>query len=170
MGKFYCSYCQTYLTHDSTSVRRSHIHGRVHIGRYTAYYDNVLRQHPEYEKRQRLHINELREGGLTQTHNSRPQPRLKDVYKSIPGPKSYYHDGPAGGDSSSKQTTFRLPPPPTNAGLPPPPPNVYHERTAASASPASSTFSAVHRQHAARRHQQQQQQQRQQQQQQQQRW
>ncbi|EFA83815.1 C2H2-type zinc finger-containing protein [Heterostelium album PN500] len=38
MPKYYCEYCDKYLTHDSPSVRKSHTIGKVHQQAVTLYY------------------------------------------------------------------------------------------------------------------------------------
>jgi len=38
MPKYYCDYCDTYLTHDSTSVRKSHNEGWKHKAAVKNYY------------------------------------------------------------------------------------------------------------------------------------
>ncbi|UZJ51592.1 hypothetical protein CBS101457_000912 [Exobasidium rhododendri] len=38
MGKHYCDYCDVYLTHDSTSVRKDHNTGRNHLQNVRDYY------------------------------------------------------------------------------------------------------------------------------------
>jgi U1 small nuclear ribonucleoprotein C len=38
MGRYYCDYCDTYLTHDSPSVRKVHIKGRKHREMVYVYY------------------------------------------------------------------------------------------------------------------------------------
>ncbi|XP_049848967.1 U1 small nuclear ribonucleoprotein C-like [Schistocerca gregaria] len=49
MPKYYCDYCDTFLTHDSTSVRKSHIKGNKHRAAVLAYYEqfNPDRQREE---------------------------------------------------------------------------------------------------------------------------
>lgn len=42
MGKYYCDYCDTYLTHDSPSVRKTHNSGRRHKDNVRLYYVNWL--------------------------------------------------------------------------------------------------------------------------------
>ncbi|XP_003384507.1 PREDICTED: U1 small nuclear ribonucleoprotein C-like [Amphimedon queenslandica] len=42
MGKYYCDYCDTYLTHDSPSVRKTHNSGRRHKENVRLYYVNWL--------------------------------------------------------------------------------------------------------------------------------
>lgn len=44
MPKYYCDYCKSYLTHDTMSVRKSHLQGRNHIKNYCAYYEEKARQ------------------------------------------------------------------------------------------------------------------------------
>ncbi|XP_062507499.1 U1 small nuclear ribonucleoprotein C-like [Corticium candelabrum] len=38
MPKYYCDYCDSYLTHDSPSVRKTHNHGRKHRDNVRLYY------------------------------------------------------------------------------------------------------------------------------------
>ena len=38
MPKYYCDYCDTYLTHDSPSVRKTHCSGKRHIENVKIYY------------------------------------------------------------------------------------------------------------------------------------
>ncbi|KAH7648121.1 hypothetical protein FG379_000045 [Cryptosporidium bovis] len=42
MGKFYCEYCDIYLTHSSTNGRKQHNSGRKHINNKIDYYKNVI--------------------------------------------------------------------------------------------------------------------------------
>ncbi|KAL5474006.1 hypothetical protein EMCRGX_G028576 [Ephydatia muelleri] len=42
MPKYYCDYCDTYLTHDSPSVRKTHNSGRKHKDNVRLYYMNWL--------------------------------------------------------------------------------------------------------------------------------
>lgn len=56
MPKYYCYYCKSYLTHDTLSVRQSHLMGRHHIRHYCDYYEQKARETglwdalaPEYE-------------------------------------------------------------------------------------------------------------------------
>jgi len=41
MPKFFCDYCDVYLTHDSMSVRKSHNAGRNHLRNVTEYYQQI---------------------------------------------------------------------------------------------------------------------------------
>ncbi|ETW31196.1 hypothetical protein PFFCH_01371 [Plasmodium falciparum FCH/4] len=44
MPKYYCEYCDIYLTHSSPVGRRQHIHGRKHISAKIEYFQNLLRE------------------------------------------------------------------------------------------------------------------------------
>ncbi|PVH14659.1 uncharacterized protein CXQ87_002806 [Candidozyma duobushaemuli] len=44
MPKYYCDYCKIYLTHDTMSVRKSHLQGKTHIKKYCAYYEEKAKQ------------------------------------------------------------------------------------------------------------------------------
>ncbi|ORX53536.1 zf-U1-domain-containing protein [Hesseltinella vesiculosa] len=41
MPKYYCEYCDVYLTHDSPSVRKGHNAGRNHIANVRQYYSEI---------------------------------------------------------------------------------------------------------------------------------
>jgi U1 zinc finger len=42
MPKFFCDYCDVYLTHDSMSVRKAHNSGRNHLRNVVEYYQRML--------------------------------------------------------------------------------------------------------------------------------
>ncbi|RWS23467.1 U1 small nuclear ribonucleoprotein C-like protein [Leptotrombidium deliense] len=42
MPKYYCDYCDTYLTHDSPSVRKTHCNGRKHKENVKFYYQKWM--------------------------------------------------------------------------------------------------------------------------------
>ncbi|KER32328.1 hypothetical protein T265_01556 [Opisthorchis viverrini] len=44
MPKYYCDYCDTYLTHDSPSVRKTHCGGRNHKDNVRDYYQKWLEE------------------------------------------------------------------------------------------------------------------------------
>ncbi|XP_048964185.1 U1 small nuclear ribonucleoprotein C-like [Canis lupus dingo] len=44
MPKFYCDYCDTYLTHDSPSVRQTHCSGRKHRENVKDYYQKWMEE------------------------------------------------------------------------------------------------------------------------------
>ena len=41
MPKFFCDYCDVYLTHDSMSVRKAHNSGRNHLRNVVEYYRQI---------------------------------------------------------------------------------------------------------------------------------
>mmetsp|Transcript_29054 Transcript_29054/g.43924 ORF Transcript_29054/g.43924 Transcript_29054/m.43924 type:complete len:120 (-) Transcript_29054:174-533(-) len=44
MPKFYCEYCDLYLTHSGLSGRRQHLTGRRHINNKIEYYQMLIRE------------------------------------------------------------------------------------------------------------------------------
>ncbi|XP_046373441.1 U1 small nuclear ribonucleoprotein C-like [Haliotis cracherodii] len=44
MPKYYCDYCDTYLTHDSPSVRKTHCNGRKHKENVRLFYQKWLEE------------------------------------------------------------------------------------------------------------------------------
>lgn len=108
MGKYFCDYCQSYLTHDSLSVRKNHLHGKHHLRLYNEYYEKVANEHPEYDRKN--------------TDASVGNPLLSEMYKGIPGLTNKYADQHQR-DGGAKPA-FKLYVPSTSVGLPNPPPNV----------------------------------------------
>jgi U1 small nuclear ribonucleoprotein C len=45
MPKYYCDYCDIYLTHDTLTVRRSHNAGWKHQTQIKNYYTDLAREH-----------------------------------------------------------------------------------------------------------------------------
>lgn len=109
MGKYFCDYCQSYLTHDSLSVRKNHLHGKQHLKLYNEYYENIAAEYPEYSK--------------SNTDPSVENTLLSDMYRNIPGVMNKFADQHQR-DSGYKHTPFKLYTPSTSVGLPNPPPNV----------------------------------------------
>ena len=44
MPKYYCDYCDTYLTHDSPSVRKTHCQGKKHKENVRDYYQKWMEE------------------------------------------------------------------------------------------------------------------------------
>jgi U1 small nuclear ribonucleoprotein C len=44
MPKYYCDYCDTHLTHDSPSVRKTHCNGRRHKENVKLYYQSWMEE------------------------------------------------------------------------------------------------------------------------------
>ncbi|GMM44536.1 Yhc1 protein [Pichia kluyveri] len=101
MGKYYCHYCQTHLTHDSPSVRKSHLKGRTHCQLVEEYYRNVI-----IEKKDTI----INTNSTNSTNSTNPLNSL--LFKGIPG------------SSNNPTHTLILPYPPTDNSLPYPPPTV----------------------------------------------
>ncbi|KAH3659972.1 hypothetical protein OGAPHI_007177 [Ogataea philodendri] len=91
MPKYYCDYCKSYLTHDSLSVRKSHLQGRNHLSFYCEYYEEVARKN-----------------GLLEPNELPWEYSLKVHYGGMPG-------------THTAKSELQLPPPPTLNGFPNPP-------------------------------------------------
>ncbi|XP_037949833.1 U1 small nuclear ribonucleoprotein C-like [Teleopsis dalmanni] len=48
MPKYYCDYCDTYLTHDSPSVRKTHCTGRKHRDNVKFYYQKWMEEQAQF--------------------------------------------------------------------------------------------------------------------------
>ncbi|BES94936.1 Nuclear cap-Hypothetical protein protein subunit 2 [Nesidiocoris tenuis] len=48
MPKYYCDYCDTYLTHDSPSVRKTHCQGRKHKDNVKFYYQKWMEDQAQF--------------------------------------------------------------------------------------------------------------------------
>ncbi|XP_026477836.1 U1 small nuclear ribonucleoprotein C-like [Ctenocephalides felis] len=48
MPKYYCDYCDTYLTHDSPSVRKTHCSGRKHKDNVKFYYQKWMEEQAQH--------------------------------------------------------------------------------------------------------------------------
>lgn len=113
MPKYYCDYCKSYLTHDTMSVRKSHLSGKNHIKFYCSYYEEKARQ---------LGIWDLSEAkydvDMEYLSSMAPSPanfarsKLREKEKSIVK------------RNSDKAEEICLPPPPNLPDLPAPPPSI----------------------------------------------
>lgn len=97
MPKFFCDYCDVYLTHDSMSVRKAHNSGRNHLRNVVEYYQQI-----GHEKAQSVI------DSITNSYNAEGQSSSNPMngYNNAPG----FGAGPAG-----------FGPPPPGFGGPPPP-------------------------------------------------
>lgn len=96
MPKYYCDYCDTYLTHDSPSVRKTHCIGRKHR-------DNVKFYYQKWMEEQAQHLIDattaaFKAGKIAQNPFSAPPPNMTNV----PPPASF----------GSMQNNPRMMPPP----------------------------------------------------------
>jgi len=60
MPKFYCDYCATFLTHDSKSVRQSHINGWKHKASVKNWYEQFMANESQEVINQRIKAFEAR--------------------------------------------------------------------------------------------------------------
>lgn len=60
MPKYYCDYCDTFLTHDSTSVRKSHIEGIRHQAAVRAYYAQFVKDYHDAPDRDTLRFEQAK--------------------------------------------------------------------------------------------------------------
>lgn len=94
MPKYYCDYCKSYLTHDTMSVRKSHLLGKNHIRYYCNYFEQ-----------------KARETGVWNPNDAGYAVGLGYVSSGAPG-------------GATKTGQFALPPPPNLDDFPNPPPGV----------------------------------------------
>lgn len=97
MPKYYCDYCKSYLTHDTMSVRKSHLMGKNHIRYYCNYYET-----------------KAKETGIWDPTELPYEITLAYLNRNAPG-------------SSNKkvgENEFLLPPPPNLPNFPNPPPSI----------------------------------------------
>lgn len=101
MPKYYCDYCKSYLTHDTMSVRKSHLMGKNHIRYYCNYYEM-----------------KAKETGIWDPLDSMYEINLSYLNRGAPGASNE-------GNRSDLKGEFRLPPPPSLTNYPNPPPSVF---------------------------------------------
>ncbi|CCD26750.1 Yhc1p NDAI_0I01810 [Naumovozyma dairenensis CBS 421] len=76
MARYYCEYCHSYLTHDTLSVRKSHLVGKNHIRITADYYRNKnVQQYTKCTHRDRSRHNAK---GKTQSHHRSKITKVSD--------------------------------------------------------------------------------------------
>lgn len=125
MPKFTCDYCNSALTHDSISVRRSHVTGKNHVRYYVDYYETVAKESGLLPKDFIL----TSDGGGYGVSSVNSNEKL-DQHKQI---QAYLEEG-VPGLTSTKNNILNgivnrpiLPVPPRIKNLPPPPSQFYHK-------------------------------------------
>jgi U1 small nuclear ribonucleoprotein C len=103
MPKYYCDYCKSYLTHDTMSVRKSHLMGRNHIKYYCDYYEHKAKQ-----------------TGIWTPLDLPYEVTTAYLNRGAPGASAVAGNGASPYEC---EAAYALPPPPTMASLPPPPPS-----------------------------------------------
>ncbi|WVQ80124.1 hypothetical protein IAT38_002225 [Cryptococcus sp. DSM 104549] len=137
MGKYYCDYCDIYLTHDSMSARKAHNTGRNHIANVRDYFaslghnqaqsliDQILQQHENGGRNQMMMAPSMRLGaGFMNPVATQPGHRQAGNFP----PQFQNGPPPMGGyPPQNGAPPFRPPFPPNGAppygGAPPFPPN-----------------------------------------------
>ncbi|XP_070564705.1 U1 small nuclear ribonucleoprotein C-like [Ptychodera flava] len=107
MPKYYCDYCDTYLTHDSPSVRKTHCQGRKHKENVKIYYQKWMEEQAQNLIDQTTAAFQAGKIANNPFPNAGPPPRGA----MIPPPNNY---GPPGGPPQPGG-------PPPGPGAPPPP-------------------------------------------------
>ncbi|KAI5953695.1 hypothetical protein KGF54_003067 [Candida jiufengensis] len=127
MPKYYCDYCKSYLTHDTRSVRKSHLMGKNHIKYYCDYYEYKSKETGDWKPKELIYeitLNKLNKGipGGPDDKNliANQDHHKKNEDSMIIDSKS--NDD----DNDEEEEEFNLPPPPHFTGLPLPPPAVYN--------------------------------------------
>ncbi|KAK9471283.1 U1 zinc finger-domain-containing protein [Dipodascopsis tothii] len=126
MPKYYCDYCEVFLTHDSISVRRAHNSGRNHIKNVIDYYQQISQEQAQaiIDSITAQYAEQRTQGGR---HGGQGRSASQASIVNAPTGPSSYSNMPPG---------FVPPPPPPGmpeipGGLPPPPPHVLAQiRTA----------------------------------------
>lgn len=106
MPKYYCDYCKSYLTHDTMSVRKSHLMGKNHIRYYCQYYET-----------------KAKETGIWDPSESSYEVSLKVLTRGAPGGRG--KRDMSGEQNGYEYENFKLPPPPNLSNFPNPPPSVF---------------------------------------------
>jgi len=85
MPKFFCDYCDVYLTHDSMSVRKAHNSGRNHLRNVVDYYQAI-----GHEKAQNVI------DSITNSYNDAGQSGSNPMLQNAPGMPGMPGMGPPG--------------------------------------------------------------------------
>ncbi|CAK9438312.1 uncharacterized protein LODBEIA_P25360 [Lodderomyces beijingensis] len=144
MPKYYCDYCKSYLTHDTLSVRKSHLMGKNHIKYYCDYYEFKAKETGEWKPSELAYemtfdkLNKGVPGGVEKSVVSsdserrnvnggggdgerRKRGRDADDAMDIESRRHYGGDERDEGVKEEDEDEFWLPPPPHLAGMPLPP-------------------------------------------------
>ena len=135
MRKYYCDYCKSYLTHDTMSVRKSHLQGRNHIKFYCDYYEAKAKETNIWnplsipyeitlEKLNRYSDAKKSNGSSEDNMDIDKKENSLDHNK---GNVVNHSDAGNDNDDDDDEMIF-LPPPPNLSGLPLPPPAVYNNQ------------------------------------------
>lgn len=87
MPRYYCDYCDTYLTHDSPSVRKQHNAGYKHKGNVRIYYQQYEAQQNQYliDQKVKEHLGQAAAYQQVGAAYNQLRPRLPIPMMPIPG-------------------------------------------------------------------------------------
>jgi len=118
MPKFFCDYCDVYLTHDSMSVRKAHNSGRNHLRNVVDYYQQI-----GHEKAQSVIDSITNSYAAAGQADANPMLQAQLVGPGFPPPPFPFPGAPGG--HGMPPPPFGLPPPGQRGpGAPPIPPNM----------------------------------------------
>ncbi|MCO5583648.1 hypothetical protein L7F22_037561 [Adiantum nelumboides] len=86
MPRYYCDYCDTYLTHDSPSVRKQHNQGYKHKANVRSYYQQFEEQQTQslIDQKVKEHLH-MGGGFMMQPGAYRPPPMMRPLSLPVPG-------------------------------------------------------------------------------------
>ncbi|XP_019058490.1 PREDICTED: LOW QUALITY PROTEIN: U1 small nuclear ribonucleoprotein C-like [Tarenaya hassleriana] len=101
MPRYYCDYCETYLTHDSPSVRKQHNTGYKHKSNVRNYYQQFEEQQTQslIDQRIKEHLGQAAAFQQVRAIYNRQliaRPRLPILPTSIKPSSSYFYNPPLG--------------------------------------------------------------------------
>ncbi|ODQ79394.1 hypothetical protein BABINDRAFT_50070 [Babjeviella inositovora NRRL Y-12698] len=123
MPKYYCDYCKSYLTHDSMSVRKSHLIGKNHIKYYCDYYEEQAKKLGIWEPNElayEINLSTLNQGAPGTIPEARDD-EIAGFNENSQDEEKEVLDG-----SYRMKKEFSLPPPPALQTFPHPPPSVFY--------------------------------------------
>ncbi|CAO0790452.1 unnamed protein product [Mucor circinelloides] len=136
MPKYYCEYCDIFLTHDSSSVRKAHNAGKNHILNVRNYYAEISHDKAQAIIDEITRAYDVAEAVLPPQYAGYPQPPYGQFMPPPPGfrpPPPGFGPPPAGfrppppGFRPPPPPGFRPPPPGSSPQQrPPPPPGMFH--------------------------------------------
>lgn len=148
MPKYYCDYCKSYLTHDTLSVRKSHLQGRNHIKLYCDYYELKAKESKIWNPLEVIYditldkINNyenLLKGKSNHNKSNNTNIDSMDIDKKNGTERNGLINGNIQNENNNEDEddddnedededddAIFLPPPPNLIGFPNPPPSVYH--------------------------------------------
>lgn len=133
MPKYYCDYCKSYLTHDTMSVRKSHLQGRNHIKFYCDYYELKAKESNIWDpldSKYEISLSKLNENApslrnfkMNNNNNKFKKLHNDDGLNEENDVNNIEIDNESDNDDDNDNDV--LPPPPNLDDLPNPPPSIY---------------------------------------------